>query len=119
MSAYISRKFSRSRPMRLLIGGEAQVVRGGTGYAEISRMEATGQKVIDPEATIKIGLLCFRATFLKQILETMEFCGCKEAAVTLGSSTVATRFNITDEIDIILMPVNQDNSYKTIHLKGI
>ncbi len=105
--------------MRLLIGGEAQVVRGGTGYAEISRMEATGQKVIDPEATIKIGLLCFRATFLKQILETMEFCGCKEAAVTLGSSTVATRFNITDEIDIILMPVNQDNSYKTIHLKGI
>lgn len=91
----------------------------GTGYAETSSMEATGQKAIDPEAAIKIGLLCFRATFLKLILEAMEFCECKEVAVTFGSRTTATRFNLTDDIDIILMPVNQNNPYKEIVLQAL
>lgn len=91
----------------------------GTGYTETAQMKATGRKVIDPEATIKIGLVCFRAVFLKQILDAMEYCGCQETAVTLGTRSTATRFNITDEIDIILMPVNQHTAYKTIHLTNI
>lgn len=91
----------------------------GTGYTETARMEATGRKVIDPEAAIRIGLLYFRAVFLKQVLDAMECCGCKEAAVTFGSRTGATRFNLTDEIDIILMPVNQNTAYKTIELTHI
>ncbi len=88
----------------------------GTGYSEISHVEATGRKVIDPEAAIKIGLTCFRVVYLKQILEAMKYCGCKEAAITFGGRTGATRFNLTDEIGIILMPAILGNAYKTITL---
>ena len=91
----------------------------GTGYIETQRMEATGQKVISPDAAIKIGLIVFRAVFLKQILDVMEYCGSKEVAVTFGSRTTATRFNLTDEIDRILMPVNQNNPYKEIVLQAL
>lgn len=90
----------------------------GTGYTETQMVKATGQKAINPDAAIQIGLIVFRAVFLKQILDAMEYCGCKEVSVTFGSRTTATRFNLTDEIDIILMPVNQDKPYTEIQLQS-
>lgn len=89
----------------------------GCGYSSLSKSVPTGRKVIDPHATVRIGLLYFRASFLKLVLEAMKYCDCTEAAVTIGSRTQATRFNISDEIDIILMPVcDNKNSYKSIAL---
>lgn len=88
----------------------------GTGYSQMPREKATGKKIIDPESSIKIGQQCFQVGFLKLILEAMGHCACTQATVTFGTPTSATRFNLTDEIDIILMPTNQKNAYKTIHL---
>ncbi|MBD5414860.1 MAG: hypothetical protein HDR46_01095 [Bacteroides sp.] len=91
----------------------------GTGHIETSRKKATDRKVIDPNAVIKIGPKYFWAGFLKQILDAMEYCGCKEATVTFGDRIRATRFNLTDEIDIILMPTSSNAAYKTISLKKV
>lgn len=78
----------------------------GDGYMDIARQVATGRKVVDENAGVKIGSDIFRANLLKMIADAMKFFGCGEVSVTLGGKS-ATRFQLNDDVDIILMPTNQ------------
>lgn len=91
----------------------------GSGYMSRVKSEPSGRKVINPEATVRLGLLSFRASFLKLLLEAMRYCDCAECTVTFGGSTAATLFNLTDEIDIIIMPVYTEKWYTSIGLSDI
>lgn len=78
----------------------------GSGYKDCERQEPTGRKIIYPFASIRIGQVCFKATFIKLLLETMKLCSCDYTTVTLVSSTKPALFHITDEIDVLLMPIS-------------
>lgn len=88
----------------------------GTGYSSQSKQVATGKKVVDPEACVAIESVCFRACFLNMLLEAMKFLHCEDVSVTLTGPSFAARFELTYNTDIIIMPVMQNNPYKTIHL---
>ena len=91
----------------------------GSGYMSRSKSEPSGRKVIDPYANVRIGLLSFKVSFLKLLLEAMRFCNCDECTVTFGGSRTATLFNLTDEIDIIIMPAYTEKWYTSISLSDI
>lgn len=91
----------------------------GTGYSETARKESTGRKIIHPEAGLRIGHFVFRVNFLNLVLQAMRFCDCNEAIVSLGNLKIPARFSLSDSIDIILMPVLQDEYYRTIELEKI
>lgn len=90
----------------------------GDGYIERSRRKATGRKVVDENAGVKICSEIFRANFLKMIADTMKFFGCEDATVTLGGKS-ATRFQLNDDVDIILLPTNQICYFTEIKLKSV
>lgn len=89
----------------------------GSGYSSFHHYEPTGRKVIDEEAGVRIGNRVFRAYFLNMLLEAMKFCDCTEATITFGARTfAAARFNLTDKIDILIMPTAQEEFYTAIKL---
>ena len=88
----------------------------GTGLVEQRRKLPTGRKIITEDAAIRIGPHLFRAGFLNILVDAMRFCGCSQSTVTFGNPRSASLFNLTEGIDIILMPVNQDTACTEIHL---
>ena len=85
----------------------------GDGLMERRKKVPTGRQVMAEMASVRIGKSSFKAYFLNMLLNAMKFVGCDSVAVTLGSKDTPTRFNLTDGIDIILMPINIGNAFYT------
>lgn len=91
----------------------------GAGYISRSNCEQTGKKIVDPEAAVNIGQYTFRAYLLNILLKAMKTCRCDYVSVILGIYNKATCFNLTEDIDIIVMPVIQNNAYTTIKIEDL
>lgn len=76
----------------------------GTGYISTSELKPTGNKIVDPDKLVLVGLRTHKAIFLSMLLDAMKFFKCAQATVAFGQPFRGTLFSLSNNIDILIMP---------------